>query len=136
MGASDLRGLVAQPGANDVDYTDPHLPDRTVMLRAARPQRYSARMPVLFVHHGIQRNGGDYRDYWLPLVDEAQLLVIVPEFSSSAFPGPGWYNYGNRADADGCPNPRAEWTYGVPERVFASLREQGVTALPRYGSFG
>ena len=133
---SDLRGLVAQAGANDVAYTDPHLPDRPIMLRAARPQRYSARTPVLFVHHGFGRNGGDYRDYWLPLVDAAQLLVIVPEFSSSAFPGSQWYNYGNRVDTDGHPKPRAEWTYGVPERVFALLREQGVTASRRYGSFG
>lgn len=132
----DLRGLVAQAGANDVAYTDPHLPDRAIVLRAARPQRYSARTPVLFVHHGVQRNGGDYRDYWLPLVDAAQLLVIVPEFPLSDFPGAAWYNYGNRVDADGHPKPRSEWTYGVPERVFASLREQGVTALPRYGLFG
>jgi hypothetical protein len=93
--------LVAKAGANDVAYTDPFLPDRAIVLRAARPQRYSERTPVLFVHHGIQRNGGDYRDYWLPLVDEAQLLVIVPEFSPGAFPGPEWYNYGNRVDAEG-----------------------------------
>jgi poly(3-hydroxybutyrate) depolymerase len=132
----DLRGLVAKAGANDVAYTDPFLPDRAIVLRAARPQRYSERTPVLFVHHGIQRNGGDYRNYWLPLVDEAQLLVIVPEFSPGAFPGSEWYNYGNRVDAEGHTKPRREWTYGVPERVFASLREQGVTALPRYGSFG
>jgi poly(3-hydroxybutyrate) depolymerase len=132
----DLRGLVAQAGANDVAYTDPHLPDRVIMLRAARPQGYSVHTPVLFVHHGMGRNGGDYRDYWLPLVDEARVLVVVPEFSSTDFPGSDWYNYGNRVDGDGRPKPRAEWTYGVPERVFASLREQGVTTVSRYGSFG
>ena|SRR6185312_12227963 len=132
----DLRGLVAQAGANDVVYTDPNLPDRAITLRAARPQHYSTRTPVLFVHHGIHRNGGDYRDYWLPLVDETELLVIVPEFSPEAFPGSQWYNYGNRVDAGGHPKPRSEWTYGVPERVFAVLREQGVTVLRRYGSFG
>jgi hypothetical protein len=91
---------------------------------------------VLFVHHGDLRNGGDYRDHWLPLVDEAQLLVIAPEFSSSAYPDPAWYNLGNRVDAEGRPKPCTEWTYGVPGRVFASLREQGVTASPRYGLFG
>jgi hypothetical protein len=127
---------MAQPGANDVWYEDPHLPGRPVLLRAARPSTYSPATPVLFAHHGDLRNGGDHRDYWLPLIDEAQLLVIVPEFPPDAFPGPAWYNYGNRVDADGHIKPRAEWTYGVPERLFAALREQGVTALPRYGLFG
>jgi len=136
IGANDLRGLVAQAGANDAAYADPHLPERAIVLRAARPRHYSADTPVLFVHHGVQRNGGDYRDYWLPLVDTAQLLVIVPEFSWSAFPEAAWYNFGNRVDADGRPKPRTEWTYGVPERVFAALRQQGVTAAQRYGSFG
>ncbi len=136
MGLTDLQGLVAQAGANDVPYDDPHLPGRTIMLRAARPQRYSPATPVLFVHHGVQRNGGDYRDYWLPLVDAAQLLVVVPEFSWSDFPQAAWYNFGNRVDADGRAKPRTEWTYGVPERVFAALRQQGVTAARRYGSFG
>lgn len=136
MDLSDLHALVARAGANDVPYEDPHLPDRTIMLRSARPQRYSPEMPVLFVHHGVRRNGGDYRDYWLPLVDAAQLLVIVPEFSWAAFPKAAWYNFGNRIDEDGRAKPRTEWTYAVPERVFAALREQGVTAAQRYGSFG
>jgi len=91
---------------------------------------------VLFVHHGVLRNGADYRDYWLPLVDAAQLLVIVPEFAGADFPQAAWYNFGNRVDADGRAKPRAEWTYGVPERAFAALRRQGVTAAERYGSFG
>ncbi|HLH90470.1 MAG TPA: alpha/beta hydrolase [Xanthobacteraceae bacterium] len=136
MGSGDLRGLVERPGANDVPYEDPYLPGRPLLLRAARPHRYAPDTPVLFVHHGVRRNGGDYRDYWLPLVDAAQLLVIVPEFSSSAFPEAAWYNFGNRVDEDGRPKPRTEWTYGVPERVFAALRQQGVTSARRYGSFG
>jgi hypothetical protein len=136
MSVSDLRGLVARAGANDVWYEDPHLPGRPILLRAARPTDYSRTMPLLFSHHGDLRNGGDYRDHWLPLVDEAQLLVVVPEFPSAAFPGPAWYNLGNRADEDGQPRPREEWTYGVPERLFAALREQGITVRRRYGSFG
>ena len=136
MGSRDLQGLVAQAGANDAPYEDPCLPGRIIMLRSARPKRYVPETPVLFVHHGVQRNGGDYRDYWLPLVDAARLLVIVPEFSWSAFPDAAWYNFGNRVDADGRAKPRTEWTYGVPERVFAALRQQGVTATQRHGSFG
>jgi poly(3-hydroxybutyrate) depolymerase len=136
MRSTDLRALTAQPGANDACYHDPYLPNRAIGLRAARPDRYSPQTPVLFVHHGDLRNGGEHRDYWLPLVNATQLLVIALEFPSSAYPGPAWYNLGNRVDVQGRLKPRREWTYGVPARVFASLREQGVVASRHYGLFG
>jgi hypothetical protein len=93
-------------------------------------------MPLLFVHHGDLRNGGDFRDYWLPLIEEAQLFVIAPEFAPSTYPGSTWYNLGNRAGEDGAEKPRTEWTYGIPERVFHALCAQGITARRRYGLFG
>lgn len=133
---TDLTRLIAKPGANDLDWEDANLPGRTIVLRSAVPRAISAETPVLFVHHGVNRNGDDYRDFWLPLVDEADLLVIAPEFPTEGFPGAPWYNYGNRDDADGGIKPRAEWTYGVPGRVFAALRAAGVTARRGFGQFG
>ena len=56
-------------------------------MRSACPRNVSPRTPVLFVHHGDMRNGGEFRDFWLPLVDEAQLLAIAMEFSSTMYPG-------------------------------------------------
>jgi len=136
MTTTDLRGLVARDGPNDVLYEDPFLPGRPVLLRSARPQNCSSRTPLLFVHHGDLRNGGDFRDFWRPLIDDARLLVVALEFSATAYPGPAWYNLGNRVDADGRKKPRSEWTYGLPERIFAALRKQGITARRRYGLFG
>jgi hypothetical protein len=136
MAVTDLRGLVARAGGNDVMYDDAVLPGRPVFLRSACPQSFSPTTPLLFVHHGDLRNGGDFRNFWLPLVDEAQLLVIATEFSATAYPGSAWYNFGNRVDADGRKKPREEWTFGVPGRVFEILREQGITARRRYGLFG
>src|SRR5215472_18801778 len=136
MTATDLHRLVAHAGANDVLYEDPVLAGRPLFLRSARPRAYSPRIPVLLVFHGDLRNGADFRDFWLPLVDEAQLLAIAPEFSATAYPGPEWYNLGNRIDANGREKSRDEWTYGVPGRLFAALRRQGITARRRYGVFG
>ncbi len=133
---TDLHELLAHPGANDVTWEDPHLAGRPIVLRSARPRRCTPETPVLFAHHGVNRNGGDYRDYWLPLVDEADVLVIVPEFPAIYFPGSPWYNFGNRIDADGASKPRADWTYNVDERVFALLHEQGITTHEKYGVFG
>jgi hypothetical protein len=133
---TDFRALIARPGANDLPYEDPALPGHPLMLRSARPRHCTAETPVLFVHHGVLRNGGDYRDFWLPLVDEAGVLAIVPEFSAAAFPDSPWYNFGNRTDEQGKPKPRGEWTYGVNGRVFSALREQGATRRGGYGMFG
>ena len=136
MTETDLHGLVAHSGANDLLYEDPVLAGRPLFLRSARPRAYSPRIPVLLVFHGDLRNGADSRDSWLPLVDEAQLLAITLEFSATAYPGPEWYNLGNRLDADGREKPRDQWTYGVPGRLFAALCTQGITARRRYGVFG
>jgi hypothetical protein len=133
---ADLRALLAKPGANDVEYTDPAFPDRPLILRSARPRHCDAATPVLFVHHGVLRNGYDYRDFWLPLVDEAGILVIAPEFTNEAFPGAPWYNFGNLHDAAGALNPRERWTYGIDARLFERLRADGVTTRARYGLFG
>ena len=131
-----LSALIAAPGANDLAWEDSALPGRGLVLRSARPVRFTAETPVLFVHHGVGRNGADYRDYWLPLVDAADVLVIAPEFPVAGFPGAAWYNFGNRMDTDGTTKPREEWTYGVPGRVFAALRAQGVTRRAGFGQFG
>jgi hypothetical protein len=131
-----LATLAAQAGPNDLPWTDPAFPARPLTLRSARPKQWTPDCTILFVHHGVLRNGGDYRDFWLPLVDEAGLLVVVPEFSGEAFPGSRWYNYGNTRDDDARPIARAEWTYGIVEHLFAALCAAGVTRRDRYGLFG
>ena len=89
---SDLSRLVDTPGAHSLAYIDPAFPDRRLTLHAARPRQFAADTPVLFVHHGVGRNGAAYRDYWLNLVDEAGILAIAIEFSEASFPEYLWYS--------------------------------------------
>ena len=70
----DLVRLV-EARATSLPYNDPELPDRAPILHAATPRHYDTGTPVLFVHHGVRRNGRKYRDYWLDLIDEAGILV-------------------------------------------------------------
>ena len=132
----DLSSLVAEPGAHSMPYVDPAFPGRTLLLHSARPRRHDPATPVLFVHHGVGRNGADYRDYWLRLVDEAGILAISIEFPEESFPEYLWYHFGNLHDDSGTPNPREQWTYGIDERLFAALQDQGLTHRRRYGLFG
>jgi hypothetical protein len=133
---SDLSALVDTEGAHTIVYTDPAFPGQPLLLHSARPRRYDTQTPVLIVHHGVGRNGRDYRDYWLRQVDQAGILAIAIEFSEAAFPDYLWYHFGNLHDDKGAPNPREAWTYGIDERLFAALRDQGLTERRTYGLFG
>lgn len=132
---TDLAPLVAAAGGCSLCYRDPVFADRPLVLHAARPCEWNPGLPVLFVHHGVGRNGRDYRDYWLPHV-EAGLLVIAVEFPEASFPEYLWYNFGNLHAADGTPNPHGQWTFGIDTRLFQALRDQGITTTDRYGLFG
>ena len=120
---TDLSPLLARPGANDLDWELPGLPGRRIILRSARPPHCTPATPILFVHHGVLRNGDDYRNHWLPLVDEADLLVIAPEFPNESFPGSATYNFGNIANG----TPRTAWSFATDPTVFDLLRAQGLT---------
>jgi hypothetical protein len=132
----DLAPLVAAAGPASVTYFDPVFPDQRLVLHAARPQNWHPAMPVVFVHHGVARNGLDYRDFWLPHVDQGGVLAIAIEFPEASFPEYLWYNFGNLHAKDGTPNPRERWTFGIDPRLFAALKAQGITTAPRYGLFG
>jgi len=132
----DLSRLVEGPAATSLPYVDPTFPHRPLVLHAARPRDHHSGMPVLFVHHGVGRNGRDYRDYWLDLVANIGVLAISIEFPEASFPEHLWYHFGNLHDKDGAPNRREEWTFGIDERLFHLLRTQGVTTRQRYGLFG
>jgi hypothetical protein len=133
---NSLAPLVARPGPTSLAYVDPAFPGRELILHAARPPAWHPSMPILFVHHGVARNGRDYRDYWLPHVDQGGFLAIAIEFPHAGFPEHLWYNFGNLRSADGAANPRRDWTFGIDDRLFAALRAQGLTTTRRYGLFG
>src|SRR5690349_13260106 len=124
---TDLSLLIDGPAAPSLPYADPVFPNRPLQLHVARPRNYHTGTPVLFVHHGVRRNGKDYRDYWLDLVDGAAVLAISIEFPEASFPEHLWYHFGNLYDKDGAPNPREEWTFGIDERLFDALRTQRIT---------
>lgn len=133
---TDLSPLIATAGVASLPYFDPVFPDRMLVLHAVRPAEWQPDFPVLFVHHGVARNGRDYRDYWAPHVDAGGMLVIAIEFPEASFPEYLWYNFGNLHGSDGTANPREQWTFGIDTRLFQALRDQGITTTQRYGLFG
>jgi hypothetical protein len=133
---TDLSPLVTAGPTASLDYHDPVFPERTLTLHVVRPDRHRPDTPVLFVHHGVARNGRDYRDYWVDHARDLDLFVVSIEFPQATFPEYLWYNFGNLHEQNGTPNPRQLWSFGIIPRLFEALRTQGITTRQTYGQFG
>jgi poly(3-hydroxybutyrate) depolymerase len=81
----------------------------------------AADTPVLFVIHGVGRNGEDYLNDWIEFADQKKFLLVVPEFSKEEFPGEEAFNSGNLFDAAGKPLPREQWSFSMIEPLFDAL---------------
>src|ERR1700742_2174425 len=113
-----LSPLVERAGANSMPYYDSEFPTQRLVLHTARPVAWRPDLPVVLIHHGVARNGRDYRDYWLNHVNVGGFLAIAIEFPEESFPEYLWYNFGNLHTKDGRSNPRTQWTFGIGPRLF------------------
>lgn len=92
--------------------------------------------PVLLVMHGTNRDGDRYRDEWVQHADEHGLILVVPEFPKSDFPGSRGYNLGFLENADGAPRPRELWSFAAIEPLFDEVRRRTATEVTRYSIYG
>ncbi len=100
------------------------------------PQTLSAKTKVVFVMHGVGRNGEDYRDQWAELAEESGFLLIVPEFPQTDFPGTENYNLGGVFDAQGAVTPEARWAYSYIEALFDEARARYSLDAQSYAIYG
>src|SRR5258708_38670888 len=108
-------------------YVDPFNPDRKLVLEFHRPVTHTPEMPVVIVQHGMNRNGNEYRDAWVPAADRHGLLIVAITFPTAYWPGSGPYNNGLVLADDGSVRPREAWSFAIPGQVFALLRAAGLT---------
>ena len=127
MSPDDLARALAQLGRASIPYFDRYNPDRPLMLECFRPHGYDPDKPVVIVQHGASRNGAEYCEAWIPAAEQHGLLIVAITFSKEAWPDAVTYNNGHVLDEDGSLRPRECWSQGIPGRVFALLREGGIT---------
>jgi pimeloyl-ACP methyl ester carboxylesterase len=127
MSPDDFARALAQPGRASIPYLDPYNPDRPLMLECFRPQAHNPDKPVVIVQHGASRNGAEYCEAWIPAAERHGLLIAAINFSKEAWPDAVTYNNGHVLDEDGSLRPRDCWSQAIPGRVFALLREAGIT---------
>lgn len=134
--------IAIEPGAGRFLFQDPETgTGKTMPVWTYRPKGFTPDTPVLFVMHGVNRNADDYRDNWIALADEHNLLIVAPEFSKKDFPSAWAYNLGNvmsSAGADGkrLPAPRKDWSFPIIDRIFAAVRAATGSRRTTFSIFG
>lgn len=63
-------------------------------------------------------------------------MIVVPLFSNELYPGGNGFNLGNVFKKNGDKNPMKEWSYSVPDRVFAEFKQRETTKQPGYTLYG
>lgn len=91
---------------------------------------------LLFVMHGVGRNGEEYRDDWRKLIDGRNVLVLAPEFSAKDYPGAEAYNLGNILDGNGNRLPEEQWSFHVIEELFDHVVQMLGSTEADYALFG
>lgn len=132
-----LAAALARPGPAAIPFRDPAGdPTRLITLHCYRAPGHRPENPVVFIQHGMGRNGDEYRDYWVPAADRHGLLLVAPTFGLADWPTAAEYNNGMPLDAAGRKRPRDAWAFASLPRILAALRAAGVTSRAQAHLFG
>jgi hypothetical protein len=132
-----LAKALARPGRAAVPFHDAAGdPARLITLQCYRAAGHRPEDPVVFIQHGMGRNGDEYRDYWIPAADRRGLLLVAPTFGLADWPTAAEYNNGMPLDAAGHKRPREAWGFASLPRILAALRAAGVTTRAQAHLFG
>ena len=131
-----LKTLLESNGINAYPFKFEGQPGREIILHTYKSAGYTPGKDVVFVQHGMLRNGDEYRDFWIPAADRHDLLIVAPTFPNEGFKGSENYNDGMVRDVDGKTTSSESWIYRVPALIAEALVEAGVIAEGRARIFG
>ncbi len=109
--------------------------DNPVRVWYIAPEIDPATTQILVVIPGAERDAESYRSDWEPLVEDRNVLVLVPEFPETAYSDSA-YNLGNVMNSDGNVRPRNEWTFVVIEALFDYVKADVKSEAQHYNMFG
>ena len=127
-------------GSGHFIHQDPaHKTGKALAVWYHRPKGFGPRTPVVILLHGSDRAARYFRDCWIDYAERHRFLVIAPEFDERAFPGAGYYNYGNvleAPDANGRVTSRDLWTDPIIDRIFERVRSMAGMRCEVFSLFG
>ena len=109
--------------------------DRAINVWTYRPKELAAETPLLFVMHGVERNGERYRNEWQPYAERGQALLLVPEFSAERFPGSWNYSAPRQTNSD--PSDGATpFAFAAIEQIFDQVIKANKLTASDYRMYG
>ncbi|MDF1663442.1 MAG: hypothetical protein P1V97_16850 [Planctomycetota bacterium] len=123
-------------GAGHLLYKRPSKTRKPIKIWYYAPASLKKTSPILFVMHGVKRNGKDYRDSWIKESDETGFLVIAPEFAAKDYPKSAEYNLGGLYDREGRARKRDDWSFTAIDEIFDHFKSQYGFKVPRYFIYG
>lgn len=124
-------------GSGSFTLADPRAgPQRRIEVFTYRPRSFTPDSPVLMVMHGRNRNGADYRDWFIAEADRHAFLVAAPQFDEAQYAHPYEYNYAAMTAPDGTWRPREQWINVVVEAIFDEVVRRSGSVRGTYALFG
>ncbi len=137
LASESQRATEIPVGLSDFEFVDEQgNADKPIRVWLYRPMEYNAESPIVFVMHGTLRNGETYRKPWIPLADQYQCLVVVPEFSKAHYRSSRTYHFGNMRTKDGTEIESSKWTFSAIEHLFDDIRVRAGSRRQKYSIFG
>jgi hypothetical protein len=100
------------------------------------PESYTPNTIILFVMHGVKRNGRTYRDKWIPHAEEMDVLLVVPQFSKKYYRTGRSYALGNVMSDKNILLPEERWTLTAVENIFTFLKKRLKNKRKKYVIYG
>jgi poly(3-hydroxybutyrate) depolymerase len=127
---------IITPGAGSFQFVD-NLgnADKPIRVWFYCPDQLTPTTPIVFVMHGVQRNGERYRNEWQDYAQKYNFLLLCPEFDEQNYPTDA-YQWGNMFDAQKHPVPESKWTFTAVEHLFDYAKNATGDASPTYFIFG
>ena len=67
-----------EPGSGRFVFRDPlGNKDKPITVWYYLPKAVDTNLPVVFVMHGVNRNGQEYRDAWIKYAEQEKFLLLV-----------------------------------------------------------
>lgn len=101
-----------------------------------KPNSFNNTSQIVFVMHGVKRNGKEYRDAWLRHAERGRFLLLVPEFSKMGYPCSTGYNLGNMFSSSGARNDEVLWCFTAVEDLFDYVKTITGSKAEAYSIYG
>lgn len=103
-----------------------------------RPPELDENARIIFVMHGMLRDGDSYRDRWLKHAEDHGFLLFVPEFDREFYPDSTDYNLAGLVDCEESSdfNNQENWAFHRLELLFNTIRQSAPVTAETFGIYG